>query len=157
MSVTSDLKTVIKNRVGALSSVAIVYGYEETSIAQWPAVLVLPGNLEGEFVTTAENQRIIAFELYILFPTGQNVPKNSAEKPVEYAERVVSNVLDEIIGDMDQNSYQHDFADLSDTDSEFLFIDAADASWGYVDYEGGSARSVQITLMAHLDFTARTS
>lgn len=157
MSVTSDLKTVLKNRIGALSSVAIVYGYEEQSISQWPAVIVLPSNLEGEFVSTAENRRSIGFDIMILFPTGQNVPKDSSEKPIEYAERIVSNVMDEIIDDLDQNSFNNAFADISDTDVTFLYADAADASWGYVDYEGGTARSVQITLLCYMDFQARSS
>lgn len=157
MSTISDLKTVLKNRIGALSSVGVVYGYEETHVRQFPAVYITPADLEGEFVTTTENRRQIGFRVTVFFPTGQNVPKDSSEKPVEYAERVVSQVMDDIIEDLDETSYTASFASLSDSKDQFLFFSAADAEWGFVDYEGGKGRAIQITLIAHIDFTARTS
>lgn len=157
MSVVADLKTVLKNRIAALSSVEIVYGYEEAHPSGWPAVIITPADLEGEFISTTENRRLVGVNVTILFPTGQNIPKDTSEKPVEYAERVVSQVMDDIIDDVDKNSFVSTFADVSDTDSTFLYMDAADAQWGYFDYEGGQARALQITLIAHIDFQARTS
>lgn len=157
MSVIADLKTVLKNRIGALNSVGVVYGYEEAHPKQWPAVIVTPANLEGEFVSTTENRRIFGCNVSILFPTGQNVPKDLDEKPIEYAERVIGQVLDDIIDDVDKNSFLSDFADISDSDSDFLFLSAADAEWGWFNFEGGKARAIQIVLLAHIDFTARTS
>lgn len=139
MSVSTIIKNQIKSKVEACSSVDKVYGYEEINPKGWPAVMITVADLSGEFASNQENSRVYAYKVLILFPTGQNMPGLPVNtNRVEYAENVVATVVDEIIDAVDDD-YELDGTPV-------LFVNAADAQWRYTAYEGGEARSAELTL-----------
>lgn len=148
MSVSTDIKNHIIANIQACPSVQKVYGHEELNPSGWPAVMVTAGDMDGEFSSNAENSRVYAFRLFILMPANQDVPSGvSITNRMEYAEQVIATVIDEIVN-------------ISDTDFELdgsgptvLFVNAADVQWGYTQYEGGDARSAELTLRVYTEKT----
>lgn len=157
MSTTSDILTVLKNRISALSSVQKVYEYMELTPTGWPAVWIVPANLDGTFATTTENNRASAFRITVLMELGQDYVKDGSIVREHKTDQVLGQVLDDIINDLDTNSFRSTFADLSEGNSEFINAEAADAEWGVVDVEHGFARAVQITLMINYYYNVRSS
>lgn len=143
-AIASQVRTAIYDIVDALSSVGSVYKYEETHPNRWPAVYITQADMEGTFVTTAENRRIYGFNVVVAMPTGQNLPKDGSKDRIEYAEDVCNEVLDQIIGAVD---------DRLDLDNDVvLFTEAADSQWGFLDSVSGKPRAVQILLRVHTDY-----
>lgn len=157
MSVVSDIRSVLVARIGALSSVQKVYGYENPKPDGWPAVFITSSKMDGSFVTNVENRRSFTFDIIVVFPTGQNIPKSASQNAVEYAEDRIYEVFDQIGDDMDENAFNASFIDIGDADSEYLFAEAASAEWGFFEYEGGIARALKIPLSIKVDFRARTT
>lgn len=157
MSVVSDIRTVLNTRIGALSTVQKVYGFEHPNPTGFPAVFITSDTMEGVFISNTENRRTFTFNIIVIYPTGQNLPKDESENPVQYAEDRIYEVFDQISEDLDQNAFNNAFVDIGDADSEYLFAEASDAEWGFYDYEGGKARALKIPLRIVVDFRARTS
>lgn len=157
MSVVSEIRTVLVTRIGNLSSVQKVYGYENPKPDGWPAVFITASKMDASFVTNVENRRVFIFDIIVVFPTGQNIPKNASQEPVAYAEDRIYEVFDQIADMLDENSFLESFIDIGDADSTYLFADAASAEWGFYEYEGGVARALKIPLSIKVDFRARTS
>lgn len=157
MSVVSDIRQVLINRIGALSSVQKVYGFEHPHPTGYPAVFITSDTMEGEFTSNVENRRTFTFNVVVIYPTGQNLPKNGSKDPVAEAEDTIYEVFDEITTNIDQNAFNSAFADIGDDDSTYLFTEASDAEWGFYTTEGGKARALKIPLRVVVDFTARTS
>lgn len=147
MSVSTDIKNHIKANIQACPSVQQVYGHEEINPTGWPAVMVTAGNMDGEFSSNAENSRTYAFRIYILFPTGQDYPTSTNMNRLEYAEQVIATVIDEIV-----NISDTDF-ELDGSGPTILYVNAADVVWGYTTYEGGEARSAELTLRVYTEKT----
>lgn len=148
MAVASQIRSLLITRINNLATVQAVYGYEETHPSGYPAVFVVPANMDGEFVTTNENRRVYSFSIRVIYPTGQNLPKDASKTPVEYAEDTINDVIDDIINDVDKN-YELDGTTV-------LFVSAADCVWGFVDYEGGQVATCDITYNIHTDFDVTT-
>lgn len=144
MSKVSDIRTLLINRITALSTVGQVYGYEEPHPKNYPVVFVTPADMDGAFVTNAENRRIYGFLVTVSFPTGSNLPKDASKTPLRHSEDVCNDVVDQIINDIDEN-FTLDGVTI-------LFIEAADARWGFINVQGGSNRALQVTLRIHTDF-----
>ena len=83
----------------------------------------------------------------ILFPIGQDYPVTTNMNRMEYAEQVLATVIDEMV-----NVFDTDFV-LAGSDSTVLFVQATDVQWGYTNYEGGEARSAQLTLKIYTEKT----
>jgi len=150
MSVSTDIKNHVKANIQACQSVQKVYGHEEVNPTGWPAVMVTAADMQGEFSSNAQNSRIYAFRCLILFPIGQDMPgQPSGTNRLEYAEQIIATVIDEII-----NAVDTDFM-LQGSDPTVLFVNAADAAWQYTAYEGGEARSAEITLKIYTEKTIR--
>jgi hypothetical protein len=147
MSVTTDIKRHVIANVQRCASVDKVYGHEEVNPSGWPAVMVTAGNIDGEFVSNAENSRVYAFKVQAFFPVGQDYPGPAETNRLEYAEQVLATVIDEMI-----NVFDTDF-ELEGANPTVLYVDAADAVWGYVEMENGSNRSVEITLKIYTEKT----
>lgn len=157
MSVISDIRTVLINRIGALSTVKKVYGFEHPSPSGWPAVFVVADLLEAEFTSNVENRRTFTFNIFVLYPTSNNKPADATQEELSNAEDAIYEVFDQISEDLDQNAFNNAFVDIGDSDSEYLFAGATDAEWGFQQYEGGVARALKIPLRVVVDFRARTS
>lgn len=147
MSVSTDIKNHIKANVQACASVQAVYGHEELNPTGFPAVMITAGDMDGEFSSNAENSRVYAFRLLILFPIGQDYPIPPQNNRMEYAEQVIAEVIDQIVN-------------ISDTDYELdgsgptvLYVNAADVVWSYVGYEGGEARAAELSLRVYTEKT----
>lgn len=148
-SVSTRIKQQLKVKVAALSSVGKVYGYEEVKPTGWPAVFITPADMDGEFSSNAENSRLYAYLLLILFPIGEDFVPDTEANRLEYAEAVIASVIDEIVNTMDT-----DFG-LANSDPTVLFMDAADCAWGTYPYEGGVAKAAQINLKVYTELTVQ--
>jgi hypothetical protein len=147
MSVSTDIKNHIKANIQSCASVQKVYGHEEINPSGFPAVMVTAGDMDGEFSSNAENSRVYAFRIYILFPIGQDYQGPAEVNRMEYAEQVIATVIDEIV-----NVSDNDF-ELAGSDSTVLFVNATDVMWSYTAYEGGDARSAELTLKVYTEKT----
>lgn len=148
-SAASIIKDQLINKIEALSDVQIVYPAEQPNPSGWPAVFVTEADMEGEFSSNAENSRIYAYTVLVLFPEGQDFVPESERDRLDYSARNISTVLDEII-----NSIDTDFElDSLPNDTTVLFVNAADCVWGRYEYEGGIAKAAQITLRVYTEVT----
>lgn len=157
MSVTSDILTTLKTRIAALPSVQKVYAYHELEPEGWPAVWILPFDLDGTFATTTENKRASAFRITALMELGQDYIKNGSIVRENKADQVLGQVVDEIINDLDTNTFRSTFVDLSEGNSEFVYAEAADVAWGVVQTPVGFARAVEMTLIINYYYNVRSS
>lgn len=139
MSAIKNIKQGIITNISAISSINKVYGYEKLNPAGFPAAFVTFQGTENEFFTNAENKRIYVYRVLVLAQIGQNT---SNSDQVEVAEQVVEDVTGDILDTMD--------SDITlDENSQVIFVEAAVGQPGYVEYEGGQARSGEITLRVH--------
>lgn len=145
MSISGTIKASLKSKVQSCSTVQVVYGYEEVNPSGFPAAIIKAADMQGEFASNAENSRVYAYNVYILFPIGQDFIPPANKNRLEYAEDVISEVIDEII-----NAIDTDF-ELDGTPT--LYTEATDASWGEYEYSGGVAKAAQITIKVRTDKT----
>lgn len=142
-AVANLIKDQILDKIDALSSVQVVYPSEKVNPTGWPAVFVKTTGLEGAFSSTAENSRVYGYRCTIAFNIGQDVVPESERDRLDYSERVLNGVLDDIINAVDTD-YELD-------GSPVLYVEAADADWGFVDIESGKAEAVSITLRVYTE------
>jgi hypothetical protein len=148
-SAMSMIKQQIIGKIDNLESVQKVYPAEVPNPDGWPAVFVTAADLEGEFSSNAENSRIYAYNVVILLPEGQDYPTNTEYERLDYTEKVVGEVVDEII-----NAVDTDFElDSLPNDTTVLFVNAADCQWGKYPFEGGVAKAAQVTLRVYTEVT----
>lgn len=148
-AIASRVRNAIYDVIDGLSSVGEVYKYEEAHPSRWPAVFITQADMEGTFATTSENRRIYGFNVIVAMPTAQNMPKDESQKKLEYAEGVCNEVVDQIIGAVD------DSLDLDNVD--VLFVEAADAEWGFMRSQSGDVRAVRILLRVVTDYSLPNS
>lgn len=144
MSASDSIKHEIITKISALSSVHVCYGTEKLNPKGFPAVFVTLQGIDGEFSSTAENRRIYSYRAFAMYPIGPSID-TATEEALAKAERVLAQVLEDII-----NTIDSDF-ELNDN-SQVLFTEAADSDFGYIEYEGGWAKSAQITLRVQNDY-----
>lgn len=147
LSVSRKIKVRLKEKIGALDTVQVVYGAQVPVVSGWPAAFVTTGSLDGEFSSNAENSRVYGFDVLVAFPIGQDTAGQNEEERYEYVEGVISKVLDDIVNTMDT-----DF-ELEDSDATVLYVQPADATWGGYEYDGGIAIAAQITLKVYTEIT----
>lgn len=145
MSISVTIKNQIKSKIQTCNSVQVVYGYEEINPSGYPAVMITPGNMNGEFSSNSENSRIYTYRVLILFLLGQDMETPKTLNRLEYAENTVATVIDEIINAIDDN-FELD-------GNPVLFVNAADVQWGYYPMEAGEARGAEITLNVYTELT----
>lgn len=146
MSVSITVKNWLKAKIQSCDSVQVVYGYEEVNPTGWPAVMLTTQDMEGEFSSTSENSRVYSYKALILFPIGQDFVSNTTINRLEYAENVVATVIDEII-----NAIDTDFDLTGIPQATALYANASDCIWSYTTYEGGEARSAEITVSIYTE------
>jgi hypothetical protein len=147
MSVSTDIKNHIKANIQKCPSVQQVYGHEEINPVGFPAVVVIAGDMQGEFSSNAQNSRVYSFRVQIFFPIGQDFPVTTSMNRMEYAEQVVATVIDELI-----NVFDTDFV-LAGADTTVLYVNATDVEWSYTALEVGDTRSAQLTLSVYTEKT----
>lgn len=148
MSISTAVKNQLIDFVQGLSSVQKVYGHEETNAKGFPAVFIIPDNMQGEFVANNANSRIYAFRVTCVFPTGQDFIKDNSINREEYAEETIGTVLDEIINAVDNNFV------LEGT--PVLYANAADIQWGTANLDNGVCKAAQISLRIYTEYEVRS-
>lgn len=139
MSAIKNIKKGIMTNIAAVASINKVYDHEKINPAGFPAAFVTFSGTENEFYTTAENKRIYVYRILVLAPIGQDLSNTDS---VEQAEQTIEDCVGDILDTMD--------SDITlDGNSQVIFVEAAVGQPGYVDYEGGVARSGEITLRIH--------
>jgi len=157
MSVSTDIKKLLVNKINGLSSTQAVYGYSELNPSGWPCVWVKTADLQGTFVTTSENRRIYAYDVTAILTLGENFIKDGSVQREEYAENTLATVTDQIVNLFDDTSFISQLNGIYTTgDTTALFVEAADARWGEIDMQSGKAKAIQISLMIHTDYNVTT-
>lgn len=139
MSAIKDIKKELIRNVSAISSVNKVYGFEKINPDGFPAVFITFVGTSNEFFTNAENKRVYEYRILTLAQIGQDLTSSNA---VEEAEATIQDVTGDILDTLD--------SDITlDGAAEMVFMEAAVGQPGYVEYEGGQARSSEITVRIH--------
>ena len=145
MGVIRSIKSELIGKISALPEFNKVYGYERLNPNGFPAAFITFAGQENEFFTNAENKRVYIYRLLILFQVG-NTPLNETNpEEMEVAEEAIQDLVEDAIDAVDS-----DYT-LGDS-TEVLFVDAVVGEPGYVEYEGGVARSAEVTLRVHSIF-----
>lgn len=142
MSASNNIKKELIKKISACGSVNKVYGFEKINPTGFPAVFVTVAGVENEFFTNAENKRIFGFRALVLFQGGQNLLAQAQSDQMEEAELGIQDLLGEIIDAVDSDYTLGDYIQV-------LFVEAAVGEFGYVEYEGGWARTAEINLRVH--------
>lgn len=142
-SVANQIKDQIISKIDDLSSIKKVYPSEKVTSEGWPAVFVKSADLQGEFSSNAENSRVYGYRITAAFPTGQDFIPESERERMDYSERVLNGVLDDIINTID--------TDFELDGTPVLYVEAADAEWGFIQIEGGIAEALQVTLKVYTE------
>ena len=139
MGTIKNIEKEIITKLSAVSTLAKVYAYEKLHPEQFPCAFVTFGSSDNEFFTTSENKRIFGFRVLVLAQIGQD--RNNTDR-LERAEEQIQNVTGDILDSLDSDITLGDIA-------EVVFVEASVGEPGYVDYEGGFARSVEIQVRVH--------
>jgi hypothetical protein len=139
MSAIKNIKKEIIRNLATVSSINKVYDHEKVNPAGFPAAFVTFQGSDNEFFSNAENKRVFAYRVLILAQIGQDRNNLNA---VESAEQVIEDVTGDILDKMDSNLTLGGY-------TQVIFMEAAVGEPGYVEYEGGYARSAEITLKVH--------
>lgn len=139
MSAIKNIKKGIITNIAAVSSINKVYDHEKLNPQGFPCAFITFQGTENEFYTTAENKRIYAYRILVLAQIGQDTSNTAV---VEQAEQTIEDCVGDILDTMD--------SDITlDNNTQVIFVEAAVGQPGYVDYEGGVARSGEITIKVH--------
>lgn len=144
MAVSIQIKDQLISKINSLSTVEVVYPALKLNPSGWPCVYVTTNTEEGEFSSNAENSRVYTYNASVLFPLGQDFVPESERERLDYAERTIAQVIDDII-----NAVDSDY----ELDTPVLYVNAADVEWGYIDVEGGVARAANVILRVYTEIT----
>lgn len=145
LPVSIQIKEMLIERIQDLSSVEVVYPSAVINDKGWPAVSITPDTEEGEFSSNAENSRVYSYNCTVLFPMGQDFVPEAERERLDYCERVIAQVIEDIINVIDM--------DFELDRGVVLFVNAADTEWQYYEYEGGIARAANIILKVYTELT----
>jgi len=138
MSAIKNIKKEIIRNISAIDSINKVYGFEKINPDGFPAVFVTFNGMDNEFFTNAENKRVYTYRVLLLVP----ISADGNTEALDEAEEVIQDVTGDILNTMD--------SDITlDDATEVVFMEAAVGEPGYVEYEGGQARSSEILLRVH--------
>lgn len=139
MSAIKNIKKGIITNLSAIDSLNKVYDYEKINPDGFPAAFVTFLGTDNEFYTTAENKRIYSYRILVLAQIGQ---ETSNTNQLEVAEQTIEDCVGDILDRMD--------SDITlDDNTQVIFVEAAVGQPGYVDYEGGVARSGEVIIKVH--------
>ena len=139
MSAIKLIKQGIITNLSAIASLNKVYDHEKINPAGFPAAFVTFSGSDNEFYTTAENKRIYSYRVLVLAPIGQDLSNTNS---LEQAEQTIEDCVGDILDTMD--------SDITlDGNVQVIFVEASVGQPGYVDYEGGVARSGEVTIKVH--------
>jgi len=139
MSAIKNIKKGIVTNISAISSINKVYDYEKINPTGFPCAFITFLGTDNAFYSTAENKRIYSYRILLLAQIGQDL---SNTNQVELAEQTIEDCLGDVLDTMD--------SDITlDNNTQVIFVEAAIGTPGYVEYEGGMARSGEIIIKVH--------
>ncbi len=139
MSAIKTIKSQIIRRLNTVASINKVYDYEKINPAGFPAAFVTFAGSDNEFYSNAENKRVYAYRVLLLAQIGQD---RADANQLEAAEHLIQDIVGDVLDAMD--------SDITlDGNTQVIFMEAAVGEPGYVEYEGGWARSGEVTLKVH--------
>jgi len=139
MGTIKNIKKEIITKLSAVSTLAKVYDYERLHPEQFPCAFVTFSSSDNEFFTTSENKRVFGYRVLVLAQIGQD---RSDTDRLELAEQTIQDVTGDILDTLDSNITLDDAVDV-------VFVEASVGEPGYVEYEGGFARSVEVQVRVH--------
>lgn len=148
LPVSIQIKDMLISRIEDLDSVQKVYPSAVIMNDGWPAVSVTAESETGEFVSNSENSRLFRYNCTILFPTGQDYVPDSERERMDYSERIIAQVGEDILNVVDTD-YELDRGVV-------LFVHAGDMDWAYYEFEGGMARAANVILEVYTELTVVT-
>ena len=143
-SLARDIKEQIRNKISALSDVEKVYTFMKLPLEGWPTVFVMYGNVEGEFSSNSENSRVYGYRILVLYQVGQSF-QDIQDDRMQNAEEAIGQVVESIL-----NTIETDY-ELSNFNSEVLFVKALDVTYGETEYDGGYAKSAEFTVNVYTE------
>ena len=143
-SLARDIKEQIRNKISALSDVEKVYTFMKLPLEGWPTVFVMYGNVEGEFSSNSENSRVYGYRILVLYQVGQSF-QDIQDDRMQNAEEAIGQVVESIL-----NTIETDY-ELSNFNSEVLFVRALDVTYGETEYDGGYAKSAEFTVNVYTE------
>lgn len=149
MAVVLNVKKELIKKISALSSVQKVYGWEHNNPEGFPSVMVIPVAEEGSFSSNAENRRVYRFNATVLHSIGQDLEGQAANNRMEEAERIVPEVVEDILDTIETDYELGGYAQV-------LFVRALSVEYSYVIYDGGWAKSAVITIEIETEFNVQT-
>lgn len=145
MGVIRSIKQELITKVSALPEFNKVYGYERLNPNGFPAAFITFAGQENEFFTNAENKRVYIYRMLILFQVGNTPLSEVNPEEMEVAEEAIQDLVENAIDAVDSDY-------TLGLDVDVLFVDAVIGTPGYVEYEGGVARSAEVTFRVHSIF-----
>lgn len=145
MSASNDIKNAIMTKLSALPDFNKVYSYEKLQPEGFPAAFVTTTGVENEFHSTAENKRVYGYRVLILMQGGQGLPQDAPADVMDTAEQGIQELVGEAIDALD--------SDITlDDNAQVVFVAASIGEYGYVEFEGGWARSAEVLINVHSIF-----
>lgn len=145
LPVSIQIKNMLISRIETLESVQKVYPSAVINNEGWPAVSVTPDSESGEFSSSSENSRVYRYNCTILFPTGSDYVPAAERERMDYAERIIAQVGEDILNAVDM--------DFELDGGVVLFVHAGDMDWAYYQFEGGMTRAANVILEAYTELT----
>jgi hypothetical protein len=139
MSAIKNIKKELVKKLSAVSSVNKVYDFEKMPPDGFPAAFITFQGSDNEFFTNAENKRVHTYRVLVLAQIGQD---RTAVDQVDQAEQTIQDVVGDILDAFDSDITLGDYIQV-------VYLEAAVGESGYVEYEGGWARSAEIMLKVH--------
>lgn len=145
MSASNNIKNALMTKLSALPDFNKVYSYEKLQPAGFPAAFVTTTGVENEFHSTAENKRVYGYRVLILMQGGQGLPQDAPANVMDTAEQGIQELVGEAIDALD--------SDITlDDNAQVVFVAASIGEYGYVEFEGGWARSAEVLIKVHSIF-----
>lgn len=135
-----NLTTALKNILIANTDIEDTFDYEKGDFKSDPVAIITPSGNDAEYSTTTENRRIYAFNIKILV--------DMSARAVEDAERVMRELVDTVIDDIDKN---YTLTGIENpTGKTLLFVEALPSAWGDIDGDV-KYRVADITVRCHVN------
>jgi len=145
MSASQNIKKEIIKKLSALTDFNKVYGYEKLNPTGFPAVFVTTTGVDNEFWSSAENKRVYGYRVLILMQGGQGLVGDANDDVMDTAEQGIQELVGTAIDALDSDITLGDNAQV-------VFVEASIGEYGYVEFEGGWARSAVVDVKVHSVF-----
>jgi len=143
-SVASSIKDQLIARIEGLDSVQLVLPSNRLAPSGWPCVFITTSDLDGEFASSSSNSRVFGYKCVIAFPVGADFLNEAQAERLDFAERVLNKVLQDIL-----NSIETDFE--LDGPPTLLYTEALDCVWGEISVESGIAQALEVTIRCYTE------